>query len=88
VWGGTGKRDYRNKIHNSAGLPEPILRPLPTTGYGAEILGVSDSYLGYDVEKFPSQQPQQKMRSTSRAGPLGGYRETYPSTQAFSTRSN
>jgi hypothetical protein len=40
---------------NSAGLPEPILRPSPTTDHDAEILSVEDLYLSYDGEKFPYQ---------------------------------
>jgi Lipocalin-like domain len=59
-------------VGHSAGFPEPILRPSPATGHDAEILDVYDPYLGYDAETFPYQQPQRKMRSTSRAALLGG----------------
>ena len=57
---------------NSADSPELILRPSPATGHDAEILDVDDPDLGYDAETFPYQLPQQKMRPTCRAGPLGG----------------
>jgi hypothetical protein len=81
---GTEKRDYRNTtqtnmattsltlVGNSADSPEPIRRPPPATGHDAEILDVYDPYVGYNDEKFPYQQPQQKMRPTLRAGLLGG----------------
>jgi hypothetical protein len=41
-------------------------------GHVAEILDVLDLDLGYDAAKFPYQSPQQKIRSTSRAGLLRG----------------
>jgi hypothetical protein len=65
---------------NCPDSPEPILRLSPATGHEAEILDVYDSYVGYDAETFPSQQPQRKMRSTSGAGPLERSVETVPST--------
>jgi hypothetical protein len=55
--GDTEKSYYRNKTHNSADSPEPILRPSPAAGHDAEMLEVSDPDLGYDAEKFPYQQP-------------------------------
>jgi hypothetical protein len=59
-------------VGSDAGSPEPIRRPSPATGHEAEILDVYDPYLGYDAEKFPYKPPQRTMRSTSRAGLLGG----------------
>jgi hypothetical protein len=40
-------------VGNSADSPEPLLRPSPTTGHDAEILDVSDPYLGYEAEAVP-----------------------------------
>jgi hypothetical protein len=57
---------------DSAGSPELLLRPSPATDRDAAILDVEDPYFGYDAETCPSQQPQRTVRSTSRAGPLGG----------------
>lgn len=39
-------------VGNSAVSPEPILRPSPGTGYDAEMLEVSEVYLGDDGETF------------------------------------
>jgi hypothetical protein len=55
-------------VGNSADSPGPILRPSPATSHDAEIFDVYEPDLGYDAEKFPYKQPQQKMRPTSRAG--------------------
>jgi hypothetical protein len=40
-------------VGNFAGSPELFLRPLPATGYAAEILDGEDPDWGYDAEKFP-----------------------------------
>jgi hypothetical protein len=57
-------------VGNCADSPEPILRLLPIMGYAANILGVSDPYLGYDAGDFPHQRPQRKLRSTSHTAPF------------------
>jgi hypothetical protein len=41
-------------VGNSAGSPELFLRPLPATGYAADILDGEDPDLGYNAENFPS----------------------------------
>jgi hypothetical protein len=42
-------------VGNSADSPELFLRPLPATGYAAEMLDGEDPKWGYDAEKFPYQ---------------------------------
>ncbi len=59
-------------VGNCADSPELILRPSPATGHAAAILDLEDPDLRYDAETCPYQQPSRKMRSTSRARPLGG----------------
>jgi hypothetical protein len=59
-------------VGNSADSPAPLLRPSPATGHEADMRDVSDPDVGDDAETFPSQQPQRKIRSTSRAGLWGG----------------
>jgi hypothetical protein len=57
-------------VGNGADSPAPLLRLWPTTGYAANILGVSDLYVGYDAGDVPHQRPQRKLRSTSRPAPF------------------
>jgi hypothetical protein len=40
-------------VGNGADFPEPLLRPSLATGHGAEMLDVSDPYVGYEAEAFP-----------------------------------
>jgi len=44
-------------VGNSAGSPEPILRPSPAIGHDTEILEIKDPYVGYNAEAFPSKRP-------------------------------
>jgi hypothetical protein len=53
---------------SSADSPARSLRLSPATGHAAELLDVSDPYVGYDAETCPYKPPQWKMRSTSRQG--------------------
>jgi hypothetical protein len=74
------------RVGNSADSPEPLRRPLLTTGDDAKILGIYDPHLGYGAEDFPCQRPQRKMRPPSRA-PFGVQRDPVETTQSECRRS-